>query len=63
VVREVAGAVAAQLLERQAARLGVPPAQLFPQWPALRAWLLPAAAAREPPAASLAGAAGGSRLL
>jgi len=58
----VAGAVTAQLLERQAARLGVPPTQLFPQWPVLRAWLLPAAAAREPLPASLAVAAGGRRI-
>jgi len=55
--------VTAQLLERQAARLGVPPTQLFPQWPVLRAWLLPAAAAREPLPASLAVAAGGRRIL
>ena len=43
VVRDVAGAMMAQLLERQAGRLGVPVETLFPQWPLLRSWLLPAA--------------------
>lgn len=43
VVRDVAGAVVAQLLERQAGRLGVPAEQLLPQWLSLRRWLLPTA--------------------
>ncbi len=41
VVRDVAGAVVAQLLERQAGRLGIPADVLFPQWPLMRRWLLP----------------------